>query len=147
LANTLAARQREKLQRTAAHKLPRQSVSASYHDKHRAPSPPRQSPPKSRQEPSLVHAKPKAGRVTTSQARWSGQVRGIITGNRYSAKPIRPAAASPARFTHRPPPPIIPEEPKGIRRDTGAFSSRYELYLFHKANGTLHEYIRMFGLD
>ena len=34
-----------------------------------------------------------------------------------------------------------------VRGKAGALSSRHELYLFHKANGTLQEFYRMFGLD
>jgi hypothetical protein len=50
------------------------------------------------------------------------------------------------RYPHIPM--IAPAPVSPVRRGgQGAFSTRYELYLYHKANGTLPEFYRMFGLD
>jgi hypothetical protein len=38
----------------------------------------------------------------------------------------------------------LPARPAAAHR---AWSTQCELYRFHKANGTLHEYYRIFGLD
>jgi hypothetical protein len=55
----------------------------------------------------------------------------------------------PWRSTRKPPPVLRPRvqeprRPAGMQR---AFSTQGELYRFHKANGTLQEYYRLFGLD
>jgi hypothetical protein len=60
-------------------------------------------------------------------------------------KPAGTTGKAARRYPHKPVTTHIAPAPTRGGKD--AFSSRNALYLYHKANGTLHEFYRMFGLD
>jgi hypothetical protein len=106
-----------------------------------------------------LHPSHKAKVVRTFHAKHRRPVRDPVTGTYGRSMLVRiklPALRSPKppgkrrRLLRRYPhiPMIAPAPVSPVRRGgQGAFSTRYELYLYHKANGTLPEFYRMFGLD
>jgi hypothetical protein len=168
LSNTLAARQGEKkkaggkFSTRPALKQPRQRVyGSSEATKGRKPFASRPAPPKTPVRASMAAdtRHKKGGKVSAAtQSRpavsrsfytqHAKPIRDPATGKYFCVKPARATAKAarpyPHRFmtTH-----TAASAPTPKRGGGGAFSSRYDLYLFHKANGTLALFYRMFGLD